>query len=139
MSSSEIGLPEQLDDSADDQTFNTVDEKLDIYSLGVVLFELLYHLGTKMERQLVLSELTRGASSPSAAGPNTERTVFPSDFAKKVDMGQMILDDGVCVAESLMMCIKGMLEPRPQHRWRCSGVKKHLRRILAASEKASRA
>ena len=139
MNSSEIGLPEELGDSADDQTFNTVDEKLDIYSLGVVLFELLYRLGTKMERQLVLSDLTRGTSSPSSAGSNIERTAFPSDFAKKVDMGQMILDDGMCVAESLMMCIRGMLEPRPQYRWRCSGVKEHLRRILAASEKASRA
>ena len=139
MSSSEIRLSELPDEFASDQAFNTVDEKLDIYSLGVVLFELLYRLGTKMERQLVLSDLTRGTNSPSSAGSNTERTVFPSDFAKKVDMGQMILDDGMCVAESLMMCIKGMLEPRPQHRWRCSSVKEHLRRILAASEKASRA
>lgn len=123
-------------DSAEGQSFYAIDEKLDIYALGVILFELLYRLNTKMERQLVLSELTRGLSSSSSTGPSTERTVFPSDFATKVDMGHMMLGDGVSVAESVMACIRGMLDPRPHKRWRCSSVKEHLRRILMATERA---
>ena len=132
----DFGDSTQSEDSADGQSFYAIDEKLDIYALGVILFELLYRLNTKMERQLVLSELTRGSSSSSSAGFSAERTVFPPDFARKVDMGHLMLDDGMSVGESVMACIRGMLDPRPQKRWRCSSVKEHLRRILIATERA---
>ena len=136
MNSDEFCDSTEPGDSAESQSFYAIDEKLDIYALGVILFELLYRLNTKMERQLVLSELTRGSSSSSSTGPPAVRTAFPSDFATKVDMGHMMLDDGVSVAESVMACIRGMLDPRPQKRWRCSSVKEHLGRILMATERA---
>lgn len=96
-----------------------IDEKLDVFALGVILFELVYQLNTKMERQLVLNQLTRSIS-------------FPDDFASKVDHGETKLDIGVIVADSLMTCIKGMLCPQSLHRWSCQDVKDQLRQIYKA-------
>lgn len=93
-----------------------IDEKLDVYSLGVILFELVYRLNTKMERQLVLNELTRGSIS------------FPDDFAVKIDFGETQLDTGGTVADALMTCIQGMLTPQSRRRWSCQEVKDHLRK-----------
>lgn len=97
-----------------------VDEKLDVYSLGVILFELVYRLNTKMERQLVLNELTRGSIS------------FPDDFAAKLDYGETQLDGGDTVADALMTCIRGMLTPQSRRRWSCQEVKEHLRKTQKA-------
>lgn len=97
-----------------------IDEKLDVYALGVILFELVYRLNTKMERQLVLNELTRGSVQ------------LPSDFATKIDHGETQLDTGESVAESLRTCIRGMLTSQPQHRWSCQKAKEHLRQIYKA-------
>lgn len=115
--------------SGNKQTLYSIDEKLDVYALGVIFFELLYRLNTKMERQLVLAELTRGKNNPSRTGQPS----FPADFTEKVDLGMMLLDDGTSVAESLMACIKGMLDPHPQQRWSCQDVKKSLGKLLVAS------
>lgn len=114
-----------------------IDETLDMYALGVILFELLYRLNTKMERQMVLSDLTRGPHGQSQSGPSARRPSFPGDFARKIDMGDSVLEDGVTVAQSLMTCITGMLEPLPSRRWHCSKVMNYLRRILSAAEKLS--
>lgn len=97
-----------------------IDEKLDVYALGVILFELVYRLSTKMERQLVLNDLTRGSIK------------FPSDFATKIDHGETRLDTGDVVADSLRTCIRGMLTPQSQQRWSCQQVKEHLRRTHKA-------
>ncbi|KAJ6129005.1 hypothetical protein N7471_010222 [Penicillium samsonianum] len=104
-----------------------IDEKLDVYALGVILFETVYRLNTKMERQFVLSDLTRGSGQDPS-----ERTIFPADFAAKVDYGSIVLDDGISVADSLMKCIKSMLEPKSQQRWTCREVKEHLRAMKKA-------
>jgi translation initiation factor 2-alpha kinase 3 len=104
-----------------------IDEKLDVYALGVILFETLYRLNTKMERQFVLNDLTRGSGQDPS-----EHTIFPPDFADKVDHGSIILDDGISVSDSLMTCMKGMLEPRSRQRWTCQQVKEHLRKMKKA-------
>lgn len=101
----------------------SVDEKVDIYALGVILFELIYRFDTKMERQLVLAGLTR-------------HTSFPVDFTKKVDLGTMMLEGDTLVAESLVACIKGMLNIDPEQRWTCQVIKDNLRKILGAAERA---
>ncbi|EKV16109.1 hypothetical protein PDIG_11530 [Penicillium digitatum PHI26] len=98
-----------------------IDEKLDVYALGVILFETIYRLNTKMERQFVLSDLTRGSGQDPA-----ERTIFPADFAAKIDHGSTVLDNGTSVADYLMTCIKRMLEPKSKKRWNCQDVKEHL-------------
>lgn len=94
-----------------------VDEKLDVYALGVILFELLYRLNTKMERQMVLNDLTRRA------------TTFPSDFAVKIDHCETQLETGLTVAETIMTCIRGMLDPQLRRRWSLREVKEQLRPI----------
>ncbi|KAJ5265661.1 hypothetical protein N7524_006679 [Penicillium chrysogenum] len=104
-----------------------IDEKLDVYALGVILFETVYRLNTKMERQFVLSDLTRGSGQDPS-----ECTIFPADFAANIDYGSIVLDDGISVADSLMTCIKKMLEPKSQHRWSCQDVKAHLRAMKKA-------
>ncbi|KAJ5948632.1 hypothetical protein N7454_001939 [Penicillium verhagenii] len=100
-----------------------IDEKLDVYALGVILFELIYQINTKMQRQLVLYDLTRGSAS------------LPEDFACKVDHGEAKLDTGESVADSLVTCIKSMLTPRSELRWTCQDVKEHLRRIYKSVKK----
>lgn len=100
-----------------------IDEKLDVYALGVILFELLYQLNTKMQRQMVLNDLTRGSIS------------LPEDFARKVDHGETKLDTGERVVDSLITCIKGMLTPQSQLRWTCQDVKENLRRIYKSVKK----
>lgn len=119
-------------EAATSQELQAVDEKLDIYALGIILFELLYQLKTKMERQFVLTDLTRG-NRLNPSQKSSEPTVFPGDFAKKLHCGQMKLDDGTSVAESLMTCIRGMLEPNSQQRWSCSKTKTRLQKILAVT------
>ncbi|KAI9037852.1 putative protein kinase [Aspergillus affinis] len=112
-------------------SFYIIDESLDVYALGVILFELLYCLNTKMERQLVLSELTRAPQGQTSTGPS-----FPADFNQKVDMGDLVLENGNTVADSLMACIRGMLDPLPAQRWSCMDTKKYLQAILVVAEKA---
>lgn len=110
-----------------------IDETLDVYALGVILFELLYRLNTKMERQMVLTDLTKGTNRQSPARTCIRNTVFPADFAQKIDMGSVILEDGVSVADLLMRCISGMLEPHPHRRLRCPDIKTALENILNAA------
>lgn len=100
-----------------------IDEKLDVYALGVILFELVYRLNTKMERQLVLNDLTHGSVS------------FPNDFADKIDQGEVMLDNGVSVADSLVSCIEGMVIPQSRRRSSCRDVKEHLRQIYKSVKK----
>ncbi|PWY87079.1 protein kinase [Aspergillus sclerotioniger CBS 115572] len=107
-----------------------IDETLDVYALGVILFELLYPLNTKMERQLVLNGLTRGPHGNPLTGP-----CFPDDFQKKLDMGSTKLPTGISIAETITTCLRGMLEPNPHHRWRSGKIKKYLEELLACVQK----
>ncbi|KAI8323440.1 kinase-like protein [Martensiomyces pterosporus] len=52
--------PEQLEDRASDYN-----EKADIYSLGIIFFELYYPFATAMERIVVIKDLRRGVFPPS--------------------------------------------------------------------------
>ncbi|KAJ5894684.1 hypothetical protein N7495_006375 [Penicillium taxi] len=100
-----------------------IDEKLDVYALGVILFELIYRLNTKMERQFLLSDLTRGSVS------------LPDDFATKIEHGEAKLDSGEVVADSLISCIQGMLKPQSEKRWGCQEVKDRLRQVYKSVKK----
>lgn len=106
----------------------TINEKLDVFALGVILFELLYRLDTKMERQLVLSELTR-------RGLQDGIVKIPQDFEYRIDCGRVTLANGMSVAKSLSTCIQGMLEPDSHRRWSCKDVRKTLQEIIFLIEK----
>ena len=106
------------------ESLYSIDEKIDVYALGVIFFELLYRLDTKMERQLVLAQLTREDSN---------RSPFPEDFSSKVDMGERLLDGRITVAKSLMACIKGMLKSNSKERLSCQSVKEQLNELLVAT------
>ncbi|KAF9892471.1 hypothetical protein FE257_001580 [Aspergillus nanangensis] len=131
------GALDDLPESEEENDFYRIDETLDIYALGVILFELLYRLNTRMERQMVLSELTRGPHGQAHTRPCARRPSFPDDFAQKVDMGQMTISDDLSIAQAMMECINGMLEPTSSRRWCCSDVKRHLNGILARLQKLS--
>ncbi|KAL1876018.1 hypothetical protein Plec18167_005279 [Paecilomyces lecythidis] len=107
-----------------------IDEKLDVFALGVILFELLYRLNTKMERQFVLADLTRGKSQKGR-----ETGILPSDFSAKVDCGDLVIQNGTSVADALSECIKGMVNPQPRKRWPCKDVRNCLECILSVVEK----
>jgi translation initiation factor 2-alpha kinase 3 len=79
--------------------------KLDVYSLGVIAFELLNKCGTKTERAVVLSDLLKG--------------IFPAKFEKHE------MADG----------IKHMLWNNRDDRWGCTEVRKWLKGIIAKHEK----
>ncbi|KAL4968311.1 putative protein kinase [Aspergillus stella-maris] len=105
----------------------TIDESLDVYALGVILFELIYRINTKMERQMVLTALTRGIQiqDPTANGPDSilERPSFPVDFEKKVDCAGLVLPSGETVGVVLKRCIAGMLEVDVARRWDVATVR----------------
>ncbi|KAI3006569.1 putative integral membrane protein [Aspergillus niger] len=123
---SKAGVAESPGHNTKPASVYVIDETLDVYALGVILFELVYPLNTKMERQLVLTGLTRG--SP---GQTSTTSIFPGDFSQKLHMGSMALADGTSVADHLMTCIRGMLEPDPQQRWRSPQIKKYLEELLS--------
>jgi eukaryotic translation initiation factor 2-alpha kinase 3 len=84
----------------------SVDEKLDVFALGVVMFELLWKFGTRMERHMVLANLGKG--------------ILPKDFADKAGSG----------GKALEKCISGMVRNDAGKRYGCAHVRKCLERIL---------
>ncbi|KAK6586784.1 hypothetical protein PZA11_000074 [Diplocarpon coronariae] len=79
---------------------NPICTRLDVYSLGVIAFELLYKFGTKFERHDVLSQLRKG--------------VLPADFE----------------SHKLAGGIKAMLEEDRDKRWESAQVRKWLLETL---------
>ncbi|KAM5439195.1 putative non-specific serine/threonine protein kinase [Microsporum canis] len=134
------------------------DNSLDIYALGVILFELLYKIDTRMERQMVLSNLTCSPNSLSHFGesvsPKKESglssPVLPPDFTDKIihncinhrlskdstDNGSNHVDvTAKDIAKRLEMCITGMVDPDIQRRSTCKRVREELETICDLAER----
>jgi translation initiation factor 2-alpha kinase 3 len=109
---------------------DTINEKLDVFALGVILFELTYRLDTRMERQLVLSGLTRGGLQDGVK--------IPRDFESKVDCGCATLSNGMSVGQSLSQCIQSMLHPDSRARFGCKDVRRSLQQLILMVEESSR-
>jgi eukaryotic translation initiation factor 2-alpha kinase 3 len=105
---------------------DAIDGKLDVYALGILLFELLWKMDTKMERHMLLSNLSKEA-------------MLPADFAGKIDPrgrcwrseniarnGKEISTIGECVED----CIRNMVSASPSRRWGCGQVRERLDDVI---------
>lgn len=90
-----------------------VDEKIDVFALGVILLELLCACGTRMER----IELLQGAQKGEA----------PKDLAR----GLAKEKHGTEVIEMTERLICGMIDVDAKTRWRCGMVKSGIEGLLA--------
>jgi eukaryotic translation initiation factor 2-alpha kinase 3 len=93
----------------------SIDEKIDVFALGIVLVELLWRCDTSTERLHVLRDLQRG--------------VLPRDFAASIDReGHRGAAAGI--GQEVADCIKGMIEHDADVRIGCSEVKERVTHIL---------
>lgn len=76
----------------------SINEKLDVFALGILLFEMLWRFETKTERAVVLSRLHKGE--------------VPANFAVRIDV-----DCGHGIGHTVEQCIKGMVHRSPAKRW----------------------
>ncbi|OAX85165.1 PEK protein kinase [Emergomyces africanus] len=129
------------------QRIPTINESLDVFALGVILFELLYKFETRMERQMTLCDLT---CSPNPRTKNNRHEhqhqrspprlapTLPPDFAAKVDCSGILKNknerDTTDILRKLTRCIKGMLDPDPRCRWSCKDVQRSLNEIVSRCE-----
>ncbi|KIV87440.1 hypothetical protein PV11_02985 [Exophiala sideris] len=90
----------------------SINDKLDVFALGVVLVEMLWYCTTKSERMNILGDLQRGK--------------VPAGLVEKID------DEGHVprAGKSVCQCISGMIDPDPQRRWSCGEVKEWIEKIL---------
>jgi translation initiation factor 2-alpha kinase 3 len=122
------------------KAMNRIDEKIDVFALGVLLFELLWRFDTKAERFVVLNALTRSGSLPAG---------FTNIFAHATD-GKAPSEDGndarglPCVdntgrehgrqspslGDMIAECIAGMVHGDPTRRWGCARVREYAERVL---------
>lgn len=88
-----------------------VDEKLDVFALGVILVEMLWYCMTSTERLMVLRDLQRG--------------IVPKGLVEMIDQGH---EPGT--GNFVHQCILGMIERDPQRRWACAEVKERVEMLL---------
>jgi translation initiation factor 2-alpha kinase 3 len=116
------GLAEQVN------TGTRIDEKIDVFALGVLLFELLWRFDTKTERFVVLNALTRSGTLPAGFGDML-------DGPGKISGGEEDSRDGPrqqtrTEADRIAECIAGMVHSDPGERWDCNRVKECVDRVL---------
>ncbi|KAI9836633.1 MAG: hypothetical protein M1819_001267 [Sarea resinae] len=92
----------------DETAATTIDEKLDVFSLGVIAFETVWPFSTRMERHETLSRLVKGH--------------FPPNFSAKVGESTGRLES----------CIRGMLALDPRARMACCQVRRCLEELLSS-------
>lgn len=90
-----------------------IDEKVDVFALGVILLELLCACGTRMER----IELLQGA----------QKGLVPSGLTRILEKEKFTGQ----VVEMTKRLIGGMIETDSRTRWRCGMVKSGIEGILA--------
>ena len=94
--------------NADQEDAFRIDEKLDVFALGILLFELLWPFYTRSERAIVLNNLRKGGH-------------LPADFADKIDRAN---GNDFGVGGAVEKCIRGMVESDAGNRWDCRKVRR---------------
>lgn len=91
--------------SSSSSSASPIDEKVDIFALGVVFTEMLWRCGTAMERVDMLKGLQRGS--------------LPSGLRHKLEAEGF----GVPVVEEVFTLVNAMVDPNPFERWTGERVK----------------
>jgi translation initiation factor 2-alpha kinase 3 len=126
-----------------------VNEKIDVFALGVLLFELLWRFDTKTERFVVLNALTRSGTLPADFGgiiehANSGTLVYVQSKGDEGDLGPTSVDAAdreqrrqTCgLGEMIARCIAGMVHSDPTERWDCSRVKECAERLLQMCQRS---
>ena len=92
-------------------SIESANEKLDVFALGILFFELLWCFGTKTERAMVLSGLPRGE--------------IPARLPARIDA---LCGDGI--GAKVERCVRGMVDKDPEARWDLDTVKSWVDRLL---------
>jgi eukaryotic translation initiation factor 2-alpha kinase 3 len=105
------------------KTSNLINEKLDVFALGVILLELLVPFTTSSERAHVLRDL--------------QREILPSDLAERIDrqmQGQVQetsdAGPGPSIGERVEACVRGMLRADASVRWGCARVRGEVETLI---------
>ncbi|OAP64825.1 eukaryotic translation initiation factor 2-alpha kinase [Fonsecaea erecta] len=104
--------PPWIDSKGKTKSNAQMDEKVDVFALGVIFVELLWPCLTSTERMHVLRDLQKGRT--------------PTGLAEKIDNEGHESGTG----EMVVRCISGMLERDPRRRWRCEEIKQWLDKLL---------
>ena len=124
-----------------------VNEKIDVFALGVLLFELLWRFDTKTERFVVLNALTRSGTLPADFGriieyANSGSTAHVRSEGGDGDLGPAGVDAAhqeqrqrtYELGDMIARCIAGMVHSDPADRWDCASVKECVERLLQMCE-----
>ncbi|MQL83027.1 hypothetical protein Taro_015511 [Colocasia esculenta] len=91
-----------------EQGWPQVNEKVDMYSLGVVFFELWYPFTTAMERHIVLSELKQKQTLPA---------VWVSEFPQQASIVKRLTSPSPSDRPTAMEILRHELPPRMEDEW----------------------
>jgi eukaryotic translation initiation factor 2-alpha kinase 3 len=96
-----------------------IDEKLDVFALGVILIELLWPCSTSIERMHVLKD---------AQGGYPPMGLFDKLAAEGHAQG---------ISDLVVTCVKRMIEPNPDQRHGCTEVKDTIESVLRSCDRGS--
>lgn len=91
-----------------EQRWAQINEKVDMYSLGVVFFELWHPFATAMERHIVLSDLKQKGAIPSS---------WIAKFPKQSSILQRLMSPSPSDRPSAMELLQHDLPPRMEDEW----------------------
>ncbi|XVF29350.1 hypothetical protein REPUB_Repub15cG0113100 [Reevesia pubescens] len=89
-----------------EQGWPKIDEKVDMYSLGVVFFELWHPFGTAMERHIVLSDLKLKGELPSA---------WVAEFPEQASLLRCLMSQSPSDRPSAMELLQNAFPPRMEY------------------------
>lgn len=91
-----------------EQGWPKIDEKVDMYSLGVVFFELWHPFGTAMERHKVLMDLKQNGSLPPS---------WAAEFPEQEALLRLLMSPSPSDRPSATELLQNVLPPRMEDEW----------------------
>ncbi|KAJ1271678.1 hypothetical protein BS78_06G144600 [Paspalum vaginatum] len=91
-----------------EQKWPQINEKVDMYSLGVIFFELWHPFATAMERHLVLSDLKQKGETPKS---------WEEQFSGQVNLLRRLLSPSPSNRPSAVEVLQNELPPRMEDEW----------------------